>query len=58
MARMLTELDPQQQVQILDRLDLEDQQLMRETIDRARKRLRSVQTGARIPGLLSTEERE
>lgn len=58
MARMLTELEPQQQMQILDRLDLEDQRLMRETIDRARKRLRSVQTGARIPGLLSTEERE
>lgn len=56
MARMLTELDPQQQVQILDRLDLEDQRLMREAVDRANKRMRSVQTGARIPGLLSAEE--
>lgn len=58
MARMLTELEPQQQMQILDRLDLEDQRLMREAVDRANKRMRSVQTGARIPGLLSTEERQ
>jgi len=56
MAKMLTTLDPQQQLQVIGRLDLEDQRLMREAINRANKRLRSVQTGARIPGLLTTEE--
>jgi hypothetical protein len=58
MARMLTELDPQQQMQILGRLDLEDQRLMKESIARANKRMRSVQTGARIPGLLTAEEQQ
>lgn len=56
MARMLTTLDPQQQLQVLGRLDIEDQRLMKEAVARANQRLRSVQTGARIPGLLTTEE--
>lgn len=56
MARMLTEMNPQQQMQILDRLDLEDRRLMQETAARAARRTRDVQFGGRVPGLLSTEE--
>jgi hypothetical protein len=56
MARMLTTIPPQDQLRILDRLDLEDQRLMREAVQRADKRMKSVQRGARAPGLLSTEE--
>jgi hypothetical protein len=58
MARMLTEMNPQQQMQILDRLDLEDQRLLRETAAREAKKAQSVQFGGRLPGLLSQEERK
>jgi hypothetical protein len=56
MARMLVQTDPEQQAQILSRLRAEDQLLMREEMERARRRLQDVQFGARVPGLLSTEE--
>ena len=58
MARMLTEMNPQQQMQILDRLDLEDQRLLREAAAREAKKAQSVQFGGRLPGLLSQEERK
>lgn len=58
MARMLTEMNPQQQIQILDRLDLEDQRLLREAAERETKKKQSVQFGGRLPGLLSQEERK
>jgi hypothetical protein len=56
MARMLVQTDPEQQAQILSRLRAEDQLLMREEMQRAQRRLQDVQFGARVPGLLSTEE--
>ena len=56
MARMLVQTDPEQQAQILSRLRMEDQLLMREEMERARRRLQDVQFGAKVPGLLSTEE--
>jgi hypothetical protein len=56
MARMLVQTDPEQQAQILSRLRMEDQLLMREEMQRAQRRLQDVQFGARVPGLLSTEE--
>jgi hypothetical protein len=58
MARMLTTIPPQDQLRILERLDLEDQRLLREAVERSNKRTKSVQRGARIPGLLSAEEQE
>jgi hypothetical protein len=58
MARMLTTISPQDQLRILERLDLEDQRLLREAVERSNKRTKSVQRGARIPGLLSAEEQE
>jgi hypothetical protein len=56
MARMLTEMNPQQQMQILERLDIEDRRLIQETAARSAKRTRDVQFGGRVPGLLSTQE--
>ncbi len=56
MARMLVQTDPEQQAQILSRLRMEDQLLMREEMERARRRLQDVQFGAKVPGLLSTED--
>jgi hypothetical protein len=56
MARMLTTIDPEQQRRILERLKVEDQLLMREEIGRAQRRLGDVQFGAKVPGLLSTED--
>jgi hypothetical protein len=56
MARMLVQTDPEQQAQILSRLKMEDQLLMREELERARRRLMDVQFGAKVPGLLSTED--
>ena len=56
MARMMVQTDPDQQAQILSRLRTEDQLLMREEMERARRRLQDVQFGAKVPGLLSTEE--
>jgi len=56
MARMLVQTDPEQQAQILSRLRAEDQLLMREEMERARRRLQDVQFGAKVPGLLSVEE--
>jgi hypothetical protein len=53
---MLVQTDPEQQAQILSRLRAEDQLLMREEMQRAQRRLQDVQFGARVPGLLSTEE--
>lgn len=58
MAKMLTEMNPQEQMRILERLDLEDQRLLRETAQRETKRAQSVQFGGRLPGLLSSEERQ
>jgi len=58
MAKMLTEMNPQEQMRILERLDLEDQRLLRETAKRETKRAQSVQFGGRLPGLLSSEERQ
>jgi hypothetical protein len=57
MARMLTEIDPQQQRAILQRLSAEDRKLLQEDAARQLKRFESVQFGGRLPGLLSTEER-
>ena len=57
MARMLTEIDPQQQRAILQRLSAEDRKLLQEDAARRLKRFESVQFGGRLPGLLSTEER-
>jgi hypothetical protein len=56
MARMLTTVNPEQQRRILERLKVEDQLLMREEIGRAQRRLGDVQFGAKVPGLLSTED--
>jgi hypothetical protein len=56
MARMLVQTDPAQQAQILRRLRMEDKRLMLEEMRRARRRLQDVQFGAKVPGLLSTEE--
>jgi hypothetical protein len=56
MARMLTQMDPQQQMAVLDRLDIEDQKLMRDAANRVAKKVGSVQFGGRLPGLLSTQE--
>jgi hypothetical protein len=56
MARMLVQTDPAQQAQILRRLRMEDKRLMLEEMKRARRRLQDVQFGAKVPGLLSTEE--
>jgi len=56
MARMLTQMDPQQQMAVLDRLDIEDQKLMRDAATRVAKKVGSVQFGGRLPGLLSTQE--
>jgi hypothetical protein len=56
MARMLTQMDPQQQMAVLDRLDLEDQKLIKDAAARATKKMGSVQFGGRLPGLLSTQE--
>jgi hypothetical protein len=58
MAKMLTEMNPQEQMRILERLDLEDQRLLRETAQREAKRTQSVQFGGRLPGLLTSEERQ
>jgi hypothetical protein len=58
MAKMLTEMNPEQQMQILNRLDLEDQRLLRETAERETKKVRSTQLGGRLPGLLTSEERQ
>jgi hypothetical protein len=55
---MLTTIPPQDQLRILERLDLEDQRLLREAVERSNKKTKSVQRGARIPGLLSAEEQE
>ena len=57
MAKMLTEIDPQQQRAILQRLSAEDRKLLQEDAARQLKRFESVQFGGRLPGLLSTEER-
>jgi len=57
MARMLTEVDPQQQRAILARLSDEDRRLLQEAAARQFKLGQSVQFGGRLPGLLSTEER-
>lgn len=56
MARMLTQMDPQQQMAVLDRLDIEDRKLMQDAATRAAKKIGSVQFGGRLPGLLSTQE--
>lgn len=56
MARMLTQMDPQQQMAVLDRLDIEDRKLMQDAAARAAKKIGSVQFGGRLPGLLSTQE--
>lgn len=57
MARMLTEVDPQQQRAILARLSDEDRRLLQEAAARQFKLGQSVQFGGRLPGLLSTDER-
>jgi hypothetical protein len=51
-------MNPEQQMQILNRLDLEDQRLLRETAERETKKVRSTQLGGRLPGLLTSEERQ
>lgn len=58
MARMLTQMDPQQQMAVLDRLDIEDRRLMQDAATRLQKRVGSVQFGGRLPGLLATQEEQ
>ena len=58
MAKMLTEMNPQEQMRILERLDLEDQRLLKESAKREAKKVQSTQFGGRLPGLLTSEERQ
>ena len=58
MAKMLTEMNPQEQMRILERLDLEDQRLLKESTKREAKKAQSTQFGGRLPGLLTSEERQ